>query len=48
MQNGYTKCEAEALDPAERMAVRYAVAMQNGMNVNWTTGEISAPESSED
>jgi hypothetical protein len=36
MQNGYTKAEAEELDPAERRAVVLVVGLQNGSKVNWT------------
>ena len=47
MQQGYSRQEAENLDPAERTAIRYAVAIQNGFRVNWETGEVEEPERDE-
>lgn len=44
MQNGFSRAEAENLSQAERLAVRYVVAMQNGFKVNWETGETYQEE----
>lgn len=31
------------MDPFERMCLYYAIQQQEGMSINWTTGEISRP-----
>jgi hypothetical protein len=41
MQNGMSWEEANTIDPLIRKAIVFAVAMQNGQNINWETGEIT-------
>jgi hypothetical protein len=44
MQNGYSRAEALELEPSERMAVRFAIAIQNGFKIDWEDGRIYMPE----